>query len=86
MLNGVIHEFVPERKITHTFEMDNTPLGVQLEVYDFEELTKDTSKLKMHVIYQSVTQRDQVLKMPFSQVLNMAHNRLQHLRQVQSLL
>lgn len=77
--NGVIHEFVSDRKITRTFEMDNTYLGVQLEVYNFEELTKDTSKLKMHVIYESVSQRDQVLKMPFAQGLNMAHNRLQEI-------
>src|SRR3977135_4098344 len=29
--NGTIHEFSPNRKITRTFEMDNTPFGVQLE-------------------------------------------------------
>src|SRR5215469_5558200 len=26
--NGVIHEYVPNSKITRTFEMDNTPFGV----------------------------------------------------------
>src|SRR6266576_2030507 len=31
--NGVIHEFVPNKKITRTFEMENTPFGVQLEFY-----------------------------------------------------
>jgi len=75
--NGVIHEFSPNRRITRTFEMENTPFGVQLEVYEFEKLADDTSKLNMHVIYESVTQRDQVLKLPFAQGLNMAHNRLQ---------
>jgi uncharacterized protein YndB with AHSA1/START domain len=75
--NGVIHEFVPDRKITRTFEMENTPYGVQLEVYEFEKLTDETSKLNMHVIYESVAQRDQVLKLPFAQGINMAHNRLQ---------
>ena len=29
--NGVIHELIPNRKITRTFEMENTPFGVQLE-------------------------------------------------------
>jgi len=77
--NGVIHEFIPDQKITRTFEMENTPFGVQLEVYEFEKLTNDTSKLNMHVIYESVTQRDQVLKLPFAQGLNMAHNRLEEL-------
>ena len=75
--NGVIHEFMPNQKLTRTFEMENTPFGVQLEVYEFKKLTDDTSKLNMHVIYESVAQRDQVLKLPFAQGINMAHNRLQ---------
>jgi uncharacterized protein YndB with AHSA1/START domain len=75
--NGVIHEFAPNRKITRTFEMENTPYGVQLEVYEFERLTADTSRLNMHVIYESVAQRDEVLKLPFAQGINWAHNRLQ---------
>ena len=75
--NGVIHEFSPNRKITRTFEMEHTPFGVQLEVYEFEQLTDDTSKLSMHVIYESVAHRDQVLHLPFAQGINIAHNRLQ---------
>lgn len=75
--NGTIHEVIPNHKITRTFEMENTPFGVQLEIYVFERLTDDNSKLTMHVIYESVEQRDQVLKLPFRQGINMAHNRLQ---------
>ena len=75
--NGVIHEFSSNWKITRTFEMENTPLGVQLEFYEFEKLTDTTSKLKMHVLYESVAQRDQVLKMGMPLGINMAHNRLQ---------
>jgi uncharacterized protein YndB with AHSA1/START domain len=75
--NGVIHDFVPNQKITRTFEMENTPFGVQLEFYEFEQLTDDTCKLNMHVIYESVAQRDQVLQLPFAQGINMAHNRIQ---------
>jgi uncharacterized protein YndB with AHSA1/START domain len=77
--NGVIHEFSPNQKITRTFEMANTPFGVQLEVYEFEKITDDTSKLKMHVIYESVEQRDQVLKLPFAKGINAAHNRLENI-------
>src|SRR5437773_10721911 len=77
--NGVIHEFAPNQKITRTFEMENTPFGVQLEFLEFEKLTDETSKLNMHVIYQSVAQRDHVLQLPFAQGLNMAHNRLQEI-------
>jgi len=75
--NGVIHEFIANQKITRTFEMANTPFGVQLEVYEFEKLTDDTSKLNVHVIYESVAQRDQVLQLPFSQGLNWAHSQLE---------
>src|SRR5690348_12854891 len=77
--NGVIHEFIPDTKITRTFEMENTPFGVQLEVYEFQQLTDDTSKLTMHVIYESPAQRDEVLKLPFAQGINMAHNRLENI-------
>src|SRR5580693_9153872 len=77
--NGVIHEFSPNKKITRTFEMENTPFGVQLEIYAFEPLTDETSKLTMHVIYESAAQRDQVLQLPFAQGINMAHNRLQEI-------
>src|SRR5665213_2201510 len=32
--NGVIHDFNLNQKITRTFEMEQTPFGVQLEVYE----------------------------------------------------
>jgi uncharacterized protein YndB with AHSA1/START domain len=74
---GVIHEFIPEKKITRTFEMDNMPFGVQLEIYEFEKLTDDTSKLNMHVVYETAAQRDEVMKLPFTKGLSMAHDRIQ---------
>jgi uncharacterized protein YndB with AHSA1/START domain len=77
--SGVIHEFSPNRKIVRTFEMANTPFGVQLEITEFEKLTDDTSQVNMHVIYESVAQRDQVLKLPFAQGINWAHNRMEQL-------
>jgi uncharacterized protein YndB with AHSA1/START domain len=77
--NGVIHEFSPNRKISRTFEMENAPFGVQLEIYEFEKLSDDTSKLRIHVIYESAALRDQLLKMPFAYGLNMAHNRIQEI-------
>src|SRR5687767_3264517 len=77
--NGVIHEFVPNRKITRTFEMENVPFEVQLEFLEFEQLTDDSSKLNMHVVYRSVAIRDQILKLPFAQGINMAHNRIQEI-------
>jgi uncharacterized protein YndB with AHSA1/START domain len=75
--SGVIHEHVPNQKITRTFEMENAPFDVQLEFLEFEKLTENTSKLNMHVIYRSVAHRDQNLKLPFAWGVNMAHNKLQ---------
>lgn len=76
---GVIHEFMPDEKITRTFEMENTPFGVQLEFLKFDKLTDDRSKLTMHVVYKSVALRDQILALPFAQGINMAHNRLENI-------
>lgn len=75
--HGVIHEFIQDQKITRTFESENSPFDVQLEFLQFEKLTDDSSKLTMHTVFRSVALRDQLLKMPFAQGLNMAHNRLQ---------
>ncbi|AIM37517.1 ATPase [Sphingobacterium sp. ML3W] len=75
--NGTMHEFVPNQKITRTFEMEDSPFPVQLEYLTFEALTAETSKLTMHIIFKSVAFRNQLLQMPFAQGLNMAHNRIQ---------
>ncbi|WP_281225841.1 SRPBCC family protein [Flavobacterium aquiphilum] len=75
--NGTIHEFVPNQKITRTFEMENTPFPVQLEFLEFEKITDNTSKLTMQIVFKSVEHRNQLLQMPFAQGINMAHNRLQ---------
>ncbi len=77
--NGVIHEFIPNEKITRTFEMENSPFAVQLEFLEFEKLTEDTSRLRMQSVFRSAALRDQLLQMPFAQGINMAHNRLQNI-------
>jgi uncharacterized protein YndB with AHSA1/START domain len=77
--NGVIHDFSRNRKITRTFEMENTPFEAWLEFLEFESLSSDTSKLTMHVVYRSVSLRDQLLQLPFAQGINMAHNRIQEI-------
>ena len=75
--NGTIHEFVPNTKITRTFEMENSNFAVQLEFLEFEKVTDETSKLNIHMVLRSVELRDQLLKLPFAMGINMAHNRLQ---------
>lgn len=78
-INGTIHDFIPNEKIIRTFEMENTPFTAQLEFLEFESLGENTSKLTMQIIYKSVELRDQMLKMPFAQGINMAHNRLEEI-------
>ncbi len=75
--HGAIHEFNPNQNITRTFEMEGTPFPIQLEFLEFERLTDDTCRLRMHIIYKSVAWRDQMLQLPFAQGINMAHNRLE---------
>lgn len=77
--HGVFHDFVPNKKITRTFEMEPAPYDVQLEFLEFEKLNEETSKLIMHSIYRTVAYRDELLKQPFSYGLNMAHDRLQNI-------
>lgn len=77
--NGTIHEFIPNQRITRTFEMENAPFPVQLEFLEFEELTESSSRLTMHMLFKCVEDRNRLLSMPFAQGLNGAHNRLQDL-------
>ena len=77
--HGTIHAVVPDQKIVRTFEMENAGFDVQLEFINFEQLTPATSKLTMHIIYQSPAHREQQLKLPFAWGINMAHDRLQEI-------
>lgn len=75
--NGTIHKVVPNQEIIRTFEMENMPIGVQLEFLEFEKLTNNKSKLTIQIIYKSEKHRAEQLKLPFANGLNMAHNQLQ---------
>ena len=77
--NGTIHEVVLNQKIIRTFEMENAPIGVQLEFLEFENLNDNTSKLTIQIIYKSEKHRAEQLKLPFANGLNMAHDRLQEI-------
>ena len=79
IFSGSIHEFIPNNRIVRTFEMENTSFPAQLEFLEFQNLNNYTSLLKIHVIYKSVEIRDQILKLPFAEGINMAHNRLENI-------
>lgn len=75
--NGVMHEIVPNSKITRTFEMENSSFPVQLEFLEFISINESQSRLSMQIVFKSVEFRDELLKLPFAKGINMAHNRLQ---------
>jgi uncharacterized protein YndB with AHSA1/START domain len=75
--NGTIHTIIPDQKIIRTFEMENSGFDVRLEFLEFEKLTDDTSRISMQMVFRTPELRDQQLKLPFAQGLNMAYNRLQ---------
>lgn len=75
--NGTVHEFVENKRIVRTFEMDNAGFEVQLEFLEFEAVNEDTSRLNMHIVYRSNAHRDEMLKLPFAYGINMAHDQLQ---------
>lgn len=76
--HGTIHEFIADKKITRTFEMDDSPFDVQLEFLEFESLSEETSRLSIHSVYRTAELRDEMLKLPFAAGLSMAHDRLQN--------
>lgn len=77
--HGTIHDIIPEQIIVKTFQMENTPFPAQIEFLTFEKISDDKSKITIQTIYKSVETRDQILKLPFAQGINMAHNRLQEI-------
>ncbi|HEX2627838.1 MAG TPA: SRPBCC domain-containing protein [Chitinophagaceae bacterium] len=76
-MNGVFHDFIPNKKIVRTFQMAHGDFDAQLEFMEFEPLTEDTSKLTIHMIFKSVEHRAAQLKLPFSYGINMAHDALE---------
>ncbi|UMY64829.1 MULTISPECIES: SRPBCC domain-containing protein [unclassified Flavobacterium] len=77
--HGTLHEVLPNRKITRTFEIENLPIGAQIEFLEFEKLTDHRSKLTIQIIYKSEKHRAEQLKLPFANGLNSAHNKLQEI-------
>ncbi|MBP0904242.1 SRPBCC domain-containing protein [Mariniflexile gromovii] len=75
--HGTFHEILPNKRIIRTFEMENTSFPTQLEFFEFEKLSKTKSKLTMQMVYKSVADRDNMLRLPFEFGLNRAHDKLQ---------
>ncbi len=77
--HGVIHSIETDSRIIRTFEMENVGIGVQLEVYEFSALSEETSRLSLHVLYESVEQRDFIMSRGYRKGVAMAHDRIQNI-------
>lgn len=75
--NGSIHKIIHNQNIIRTFEMESMNFPVQLEFLDFKSINDKLSKLDMKIIFKSVSDRDNLLKLPFEKGINMAHNQLE---------
>lgn len=77
--SGSIHEQSDQKRLVRTFQMIDTDFPAQLEFLEFEAIDEQSSRLTIQVVYQSVAVRDAILKLPFVQGINAAHNRLEAL-------
>lgn len=64
---GVIHEIVLPERIVQTVEMEGLPEGghVLLEIFDFEEITANKTKLVIQNVFRSVEDRDAMVESGF---------------------
>ncbi len=64
---GVIHEIVPPERIIQTVEMEGLPEGghVLLEIFTFEKLDDNRTKLSIQDVFRSVADRDEMVKSGF---------------------
>ncbi len=59
---GVYHEVIPSERLVYTFEFEGTPGHVILETVTFEELLGGKTRLTDQSVYQSVDDRDGMVR------------------------
>lgn len=78
---GVIHEVVEPKRIIQTVEMEGLPEGghVLLEIYSFEELSNNKTRLIIQNVFRSVTDRDAMIESGFESGVVVIFNQLDDL-------
>ncbi len=78
---GVIHEVVAPERIIQTVEMEGLPEGghVMLEIFIFEELANDRTKLTVQEVFRSVADRDAMIQSGFESGVVEIFNQLDEL-------
>jgi uncharacterized protein YndB with AHSA1/START domain len=79
--HGVMHEVVPNERLIRTFEMEGLPEKghVSLEIATFESIYEAQTRLTLHSIFRSVTDRDGMIKAGVEQGAKEHHRRLDEL-------
>ena len=79
--HGVHHEVTRPERIISTFEFEGLPepRHVSLETATFEELPSGKTKVTAKAVFQSVTDRDGMLKSGMEEGVNDSHDRLDEL-------
>jgi uncharacterized protein YndB with AHSA1/START domain len=64
---GVIHEIVSPERVIQTVEMEDLPEGghVMLEIFTFEEIANNRTKLIIQDVFRSIADRDEMIKSGF---------------------
>ncbi|GIZ08159.1 SRPBCC domain-containing protein [Flavobacterium sp. UMI-01] len=64
---GVIHEILPPERMTQTVEMEDQPKAgnVILEIFDFEEIDNNKTKLIIQDVFRSIEDRDEMVQSGF---------------------
>jgi uncharacterized protein YndB with AHSA1/START domain len=64
---GVIHEIVSPERIIQTVEMEGLPEGghVLLEIFTFEEIANNRTKLIIQDVFRSIADREEMIKSGF---------------------
>jgi uncharacterized protein YndB with AHSA1/START domain len=79
--HGVFHEIKSPERIVQTFEYEGLPEGghVSLETAEFEALEEGRTRVRGHSVFQSVADRDGMLKAGMEKGLNESFDRLDEL-------
>lgn len=79
--HGVNHEVLPPERMIDTFEYEGLPEAghVSLETAKFEFLPDGRTKLNVQVVFQSVEDRDGMIKSGMERGINESHERLDEL-------
>lgn len=77
--HGVYHEVLVPERIVGTFEFEGMPGHVEMDTSRFEELPGDRTRLTIQAVYQSVEDRDGMIKSGMEKGVTQGYEQLDEL-------